>query len=226
MHRVGQFGFAAPFLAIGDRAGVHVVTADVAVHQGQAGNAEGDEVVVVAHLPGLFPGVVIAGVVAVVGQGAAAGAVDPHPHVVAGEFLQADIEGVAAIFGREQGKRGLVVEVTGLGAAVFLADEVAQVGPQGPVADGLAVGQVEVLLLVDVAQFRVPDADLRALFIERVFTAAEVETVGGERGFSVHEHVFHARVIARAVFLELTAIQRQAADFGGRHLGALEGLRQ
>ncbi|MNZ87502.1 hypothetical protein D3C78_1063620 [compost metagenome] len=140
--------------------------------------------------------------------------------------MQADIEGVAAIFGREQGKRGLVVEVTGLGAAVFLADEVAQVGAQGPVADGLAVGQVEVLLLVDVAQFRVPDADLRALFIERVFTAAEVETVGGERRFSVHEHVFHARVVTRAVFLELTAIERQATDFGGGHLSALEGLRQ
>lgn len=91
--------------------------------------------------------------------------------------MQADVEGVAAIFGREQGERGLVVEVTGQRAAVLLADEVAEVGAQGPVAQGLAVGQVEVLLLVNVTEFRVPDTDLRALFIERIFTAAEVETV-------------------------------------------------
>ncbi|MNR37493.1 hypothetical protein D3C85_1555140 [compost metagenome] len=78
---------------------MHVIAADVAVHQGQTGNTEGDEVVVVAQLPGFFLGVVIAGVVTIVGQGAAAGAVDPHPDIVAAELLQADIEGVAAVFG-------------------------------------------------------------------------------------------------------------------------------
>ncbi|MNO98766.1 hypothetical protein D3C76_905200 [compost metagenome] len=206
---------------------MHVVAADVAVHQGQAGNAEGDEVVVVTHLPGLLFGVVIAGVVAVVGQGPATGAVDPHPHVVAAEFLQADVEGVAAVFGREQGKRGLVVEVAGQGAAVFLADEVAEVGAQGPVADGLAVAEVEILLLIDIAEFGIPDADLGAFVVEGVFAAAEVESVRGEGGrFAVHEHVFHARIVARAVLAELPAIERQAADFGGGHLAAAEGLRQ
>src|SRR3546814_10511763 len=69
LYGVGQFAFAAPFLTVGDGAGVHVVTADVAVHQGQARHADGSEVEVVAHLPGSFLGVVIAGVVAVVGQG-------------------------------------------------------------------------------------------------------------------------------------------------------------
>ncbi len=78
--------------------------------------------------------------------------------------MQADIEGVAAVFRREQGERGFVVEVAGQRAAVFLADEVAEVGTQGPVTHGLAVAQVEILLLINVAEFRVPDADLRALF--------------------------------------------------------------
>ncbi|MNM72885.1 hypothetical protein D3C81_845900 [compost metagenome] len=206
---------------------MHVVAADVAVHQGQARNAECDEVVVMTHLPGFFLGVVIAGVVAVVGQGAAAGAVDAHPDIVAAEFLQADVEGVAAVLGREEGERGFVVEVAGQGAAVFLADEVAEVGAEGPVADRLAVAQVEVLLLIDVAEFGVPHADLGAFFVEGIFAAAEVETVGAEgRRFAVHEHVFHARIVARTVLAELTAVERQATDFGGSHLAALEGLRQ
>ncbi|MNP13925.1 hypothetical protein D3C76_1062270 [compost metagenome] len=88
------------------------------------------------------------------------------------------------------------------------------------------MGQVEVLLLVDVGQFRVPDADLGAFFVEGVFTAAEVETVGGERAAAVHRHVFHARVVARAVGAELAAVEGQAADFGGGHLATAEGLRQ
>jgi hypothetical protein len=62
----------------------------------------------VTHLQD-FPGIV-AGVVTVVGQGAAAGAVDPHPRTVAGEFLQADVEGVAAVLGREQAN-GFVVQL-------------------------------------------------------------------------------------------------------------------
>ncbi|CAI8959709.1 hypothetical protein EMIT0357P_60090 [Pseudomonas marginalis] len=205
---------------------MYVTAADIAVHQGQSRHAEYHEVEVMPHLPGFFLGVVVAGVVAVVGQGAATGAVDAHPHAVAGEFLQAHIEGVAAVFGREQGEHGLVVEVAGQGAAVFLAVEETEVGPQGPVAHGLAVGQVEVLLLVDIGQLGVPHADLGALVVEGVFAAAEVEAIGGERGFAVHEHVFHARVVARAVAAKLAAVEGQAGDFAGRHLAAAKGLGQ
>ena len=142
LHGVAQFAFPAPFLAVGDCAGVHVVAADVAVHQGQTGDAEGDEVVVMPYLPGFFFRIVITGVVTVVGQGAAAGAIDPHPPAVASEFLQANVEGVAAVFGREQARPGLVVQIAGPGTAIFLAIEETQVGAEGPVADGLAVNQV------------------------------------------------------------------------------------
>ena len=99
LHRVGQLRLTPPFLAVGDRPGVYVAAADIAVHQGQPRNPEHHKVKVMAHLPGLFLGVVVAGVVAVVGQGAAAGAVDAHPGAVATEFLQANVEGVAVVFG-------------------------------------------------------------------------------------------------------------------------------
>jgi len=88
------------------------------------------------------------------------------------------------------------------------------------------VGEVDVALLVNVAQFGVPQADLGALVIEAVFAAAEVEPVGGECRFAVHEHVFHARVVARAVATELAAVKGQAGDLVGRHLAAAKGLGQ
>ena len=94
---------------------------------------------------------------------------------------------------------------------------------QSPVAHGLAVGEVDILLLVDIGQFGVPQADLGALVVEAVFAAAEVETVGGERGFAVHEHVFHARVVAWAVATKLAAKEGQAGDFIGGHLAATKG---
>ena len=205
---------------------MHVVAADVAVHQGQARHAEGDEVVVVTHLPGFFPGVVIAGVVTVVGQGATAGAVDPHPRTVAGEFLQADVKGVAAVLGREQAKQGFVVQLAGAGAAVILAVEETEVGAQGPVTQWLAVHQVDELLAVDVLEFSVPHTDLGAFFVELVFAALEVESIRGERRFAGHRHVAHAAVVAWAVLPELTAVERQAVDFLRGDLAAAEGLRQ
>ncbi|MNX81271.1 hypothetical protein D3C86_1129540 [compost metagenome] len=205
---------------------MHIVAADIAVHQGQARYAKGGEVVVVAYLPGFLPGIVVAGVVAVVGQGAAAGAVDPHPGVVAGEFLQADVEGVAAVFGREQTVQGFVVQLAGPGAAVILAVEETQVGAQGPVADRLVVGQVDELLAVDVLELGIPQTDLGALVVEHVLAALEVETVGGERGFAGHRHVVHAAVVPWAVLAELAAVERQAIDFLRGDLAATEGLRQ
>jgi hypothetical protein len=104
--------------------------------------------------------------------------------------------------------------------------EETEVGAERPVAQRLAVDEVEVLLLVDVAEFGVPHTDQRALVVEGVFAAAEVEAVGSERATAVHRHVFHARVIARAVAAELAAVDGQAVDLGGRDLAAAKGLRQ
>ncbi|MNI91320.1 hypothetical protein D3C73_1489630 [compost metagenome] len=81
-------------------------------------------------------------------------------------------------------------------------------------------------MLIDVLEFVVPEPNGRALVVEGVFTATEVESIGGERRFAVHGHVFHARIIARAVLSDLTAIQRQPADFLGGDLRATKGLRQ
>ncbi|MCY1377106.1 hypothetical protein D9M69_646550 [compost metagenome] len=87
--------------------------------------------------------------------------------------------------------------------------------------------EVVILLLVEVAELCVPGTDLGAFVVERVFTAAEVETVRREgRGFAVHEHVIHARIVARTVLAELAAVDRQAADLGRRQLATLEGLWQ
>src|SRR3546814_2791918 len=80
--------------------------------------------------------------------------------------------------------------------------------------------------LVDVGQFRIPDTDLGAFVVEGVFATAEVKAVRKERTAAVHGHVFHARVVALAVGAELTAVEAQAADFGGGYLAAAEGLRQ
>ena len=55
LEHVGDVGVALPGLAFaGARAAVDVVAGEVAGHEGQAGNAEGGEVVVVADLPGAF----------------------------------------------------------------------------------------------------------------------------------------------------------------------------
>ena len=119
-----------------------VIAADIAVHHGQARHAEYCKVQIVTHLPGTFLGQVVAGVVAVVGQGAAAGAVDLEPAIVATDFLQAHIQGVALVFGRQQGVGGSVVEVTRQFAAVVLAPEITEVGSQCHIANRLAVQHV------------------------------------------------------------------------------------
>ncbi len=86
--------------------------------------------------------------------------------------------------------------------------------------------QVEELLLVDVLQFRVPDAYLSTLVVEDILAAAEVEAVRSECASPVQRHVFHARVVARAVAAELPAIQGQAVDLLGRDLTTAKRLRQ
>ncbi|MCY1434293.1 hypothetical protein D9M71_503500 [compost metagenome] len=139
MHDIGQFCVSYAFLTIGDGTNVHVVTVDIAVHQRQTRNPDGGEVVVIAHLPGVLLRVVEAGVEAVVGQAAAAGAVDAHPLAVAGEFLQANVERTAANLGGEQARVDLVVDFSGQFAAVIVVLEIAEVGAQGPVSDRLAM---------------------------------------------------------------------------------------
>ncbi|MNQ75062.1 hypothetical protein D3C85_898420 [compost metagenome] len=140
--------------------------------------------------------------------------------------MQADKKGVAAKFCGEQAESSLVVHIAGQAGTVFLANEVAHVGAECPVAYRLAVIEAEVLLLVDVLKFVVPQSNCGALFVERVFTAAEVESVRGERRFAVHGHVFHAGVVTRAVLPDLAAVQRQTADLLGGDLRTTKGLRQ
>ena len=178
------------------------------------------------HLPGFLFGTVVAGVERVVGQGAAAGAVDPHPAIVATDLLQADIESTGTIPRRKQRRNRAVVQVAGFGAAVFAAAEITQIGAQRPVAQRLAVGHLQVLLLVDVLQLGIPQPDQRALLIEGVFTPDKVEAIGRDRGVALHEHVLHARIVTRAVFAELAAIEAQAVDVLRRDLSAFKGLRQ
>ena len=191
---------------------MHVAATEIAVHQRQAGHPKRRKVVVVAQLPGLLPGAVVAGVVRVIGQGATTGAINSHPAIIAADLLQAHIEGAATVAGRKQRRDRAVIQIAGFGTAVFSTAEVTQIGPQGPVAQRLAVGHLQVLLLVDVLELGIPQADHRAFFVEGVFTADKVEAIGCDSRFALHKHVVHARVVARAVFAELPAIQRQAIN--------------
>ncbi len=88
------------------------------------------------------------------------------------------------------------------------------------------MSQIDVLLAVNVFEFGVPQTDLRALFVELVFTALEVEAIRGERRFAEHRHVAHAAVVARAVGAELAAVEGQAVDLLRGDLATTEGLRQ
>ena len=127
---------------------------------------------------------------------------------------------------REHGRGGAVVQFASALGTVLAADEITEVGAQGPVAQRLAVHHVDVLLAVDVLELGIPQANQRALVVEGVFAAGEVEPVGGEGGAAIERHVFHAGVVARAVATELAGIQGQPGDLLGGELAAAEGLWQ
>ena len=82
------------------------------------------------------------------------------------------------------------------------------------------------MLLIDVFELGVPQADLGAFFIEAVITASKVEAVRGKCAFAVERHLFHARIVARAVGAELATIEVQPGDFLGGDLATTEGLWQ
>ncbi|MNP76725.1 hypothetical protein D3C76_1740180 [compost metagenome] len=86
--------------------------------------------------------------------------------------------------------------------------------------------QVDELLAVDVLEFSIPRGDLRALFIETVLGACEVEAVGGDGCSATHRHIAHAAVVTRTVGAQLPAVQRQAVDLLRSELAAAKGLWQ
>ena len=126
----------------------------------------------------------------------------------------------------EQRGNGAVIELAGARAASVAATESAEVGAQQPVAERLAVLQLQVLLAVDVLQLGVPQAEQAAFAIEAIFAAGEIEAVGSGGWPAEQRHVLHACVVARAVAAELAGVEGQAGDLVGAELAAAEGLRQ
>ena len=139
------------------------------------------------------------------------------------QTLVGDREGVAARLGAQRSLVHLVVQVAGLGGAFVLAGDVAQVGAQYPVADRLAVGQLQVALLVDIFQAGMPGADHGVVAVELELAATEVEVTALN---FIEGHVGKPCFTTLAVLPELAAVQGQAVDLVGSQLRALEGLRQ
>lgn len=86
--------------------------------------------------------------------------------------------------------------------------------------------QVEVALLVDILQLRMPGANQRTLLVETVFCAGVVEAVRGNPGGGPGRKVLHIGRVAQADLAVLAGLQAQAFDFPRVEHGATEGLRQ
>ena len=156
------------------------VALDVAGHEGQAGNAEADEVVVVAQLPGALLG---AGEVVDLDEvdQVRVAAFQVGEGVVAVHSLPGRAEGMVAKAVGEHAVERLVVDAAGLGRAAVGAAGEAQVAGQFAGTDRPAVQQADEVLAVDVLQVAVVIAG-GELVGELVVQSAEVEVIGADPG--------------------------------------------
>lgn len=120
----------------------------------------------------------------------------------------------------------MALHVADTRAAVILVDEIAQVRAEGPVTKLLFMQQVQIALLIDVFELRVPGANQRLLFVKTVFGARVVETVRHDGGSRPGREVLHVRGVTQAHGGVLTCLQAQARELSGHQRGALEGLWQ
>ncbi|MCY1450874.1 hypothetical protein D9M71_677110 [compost metagenome] len=152
-----------------------VLAVDVACHEGQTGNAEGGEVIVVAQLPGLhfFPR-----------EGAVVRQVD-HVRVlthegefaIAGNLLVGAAEFVTAHAQAEHAVEVVVVDAAHLGGAVVTALKVAKVGAQtNALAQRPGVDKAGKVLAVDILQLGIVVAGGEVL-VEVVAAASEIQVI-------------------------------------------------
>ena len=127
---------------------------------------------------------------------------------------------------RKQAIGRVAADLTDAGTAIILVNEVTKIGPQHPVADRLLVQQIEIALLVDIFQLRMPQPHLGALLIETVLGTRVIEAVGGYPRRSPGRKILHIRRVAQADRSVLTRLQPQPFDLFGDQHGTAESLRQ
>ncbi len=177
MYDVLEFDVALPLAAIAAAAVLGVITGDIARQEGQAGDADRGEVVVVTRLPGALVSVgeivdldeVDQVRVAAVDVGIAGVTV----HLLIGE---ADLVATQAV--AHHAVPGLVVDLAGIGCAGVITDHQAQVGGQRRIlAQRLHSLQIEEVLTIDVVQLGgVVGAD--QLFREVIARAGKGQVIG------------------------------------------------
>ena len=127
---------------------------------------------------------------------------------------------------RKQAIGRVAADLADAGAAIVPVNEVAKIGPQHPVAHQLLVQQIEIALLVDIFQLRMPQPHLGALLIETVLGTRVIEAVGGDPRRSPGREVLHIRRVAQADGSVLTRLQPQPFDLFGNQHGTAQSLRQ
>src|SRR5690606_16702280 len=152
LDHVLELDIALPLAAGGGTAGdLGMVAGNVAGQEGQAGYADGGEVVVVACLPGALVGIgEVVDLHEVDQEGVAAvdiGKAGIAAHLLVGE---ADLVAVQAV--AEHAVPGLVVDLAGVGRTAVLAQTHAQVGAQFTGPYGLFGEQAEEVLAVDIVE--------------------------------------------------------------------------
>ena len=110
--------------------------------------------------------------------------------------------------------------------AIVLVDKITEVGAQHPIAYRLFVQHVEIALLIDIRQLRMPHADLRTLLIEAIFRTGIIESVRGHPRRSPGREILHIRRVAQAYSPVLPSLQPQAFNLFGHQHGPAEGLGQ
>ncbi len=206
-----------------------MVAGNVAGQEGQAGYADGGEVVVVACLPGALVGIgEVVDLHEVDQEGVAAvdiGKAGIAAHLLVGE---ADLVAVQAV--AEHAVPGLVVDLAGVGRTAVLAQTHAQVGAQFTGPYGLFGEQAEEVLAVDVVEVGevIAAGDLVA---EPIVDTGQIQMIGlGATGEAavlvVQREVFG---IGRGTVDDLVqppAGEGQALQFLGGQQAAFVDLRQ
>lgn len=120
---------------------------------------------------------------------------------------------MATARGRQQGVACTALDTADARLAIVPVDEVTEVGTQRPIPYSLTMQQVEVALLVDVLQLRMPDADQRTLLVETLLGTGVVETVRSHPWRSPGRKILHVRRVAQANLTVLASLQAQTFDF-------------
>ncbi|MNZ34103.1 hypothetical protein D3C78_514730 [compost metagenome] len=215
-----------------DLGAVDVVAVGVASHEGQAGNAVGSHVQVIASLPGFLARTVEVRVLDGVGEEdrVGGGVVVAHAQIVersvAVNILVCQGEGVSAkSIGGGQGE-GIVVDIAGVGVAFILGFVVVEVEGQGlVVTDWQGVVQVAVVLFPDVLELRAIQGCAEVVG-EGVPTADEVGLRSGHASVGGEQFTIVGGVIVTGARVEVTGFEVQAFDLAAHQADTAGGLRQ